>query len=218
MFQTPFPETIRFHCQRRNPSSPCAVLPEELECIQQVTSVKRRWEFILGRHCAHQALGEGAGPPPPILKDPKTREPLWPAPFIGSITHAEDWGAAAVGRKSWIRGVGLDIESVQREINPRIERIICVDQEREWLSTFSGAEKDYYLKLIFSAKESIFKCFYPQSRVYLGFHDACVTLAPSSNGFEFTLFKACGPSFPVGFRHQGNYQRQEHLILTAIYV
>ena len=53
---------------------------------------------------------------------------------------------------------------------------VCVPDELKWLANLSPEEANFYLRIIFSAKESIFKCFFPISRKYFHFKDACVKI------------------------------------------
>ena len=53
----------------------------------------------------------------------------------------------------------------------QISRHVCIPEEQKWLQE-CGEDFGQYLKIIFSAKESIFKAFFPYSRTYLHFHDA----------------------------------------------
>jgi len=81
--------------------------PEE-EALMVRAVAKRRAEFSTGRWCAREAMREIGVAPCAILTG-ALREPLWPAGFTGSITHAGGIGAAIVLPASSCRGVGIDI-------------------------------------------------------------------------------------------------------------
>lgn len=219
MFQSPFPGFIGFCC--KNISSLALSIspyPEEQDYIASVTSLKRKREFLLGRDCAHEAISILNFEQQPILKNPKTREPMWPDALTGTITHSKDWAVAAVGTKKKLHGIGIDIEDLQRHIHSNIRSRVCLEKEIEWLNSLTTLEADRFLKIIFSAKESIFKCFFPFSRNYLYFHDALIEFNDMSGEFIFTLLKSCGDDFPAGFQHSGKYAIVNGMVLTSIYL
>ncbi|MBF0279615.1 MAG: 4'-phosphopantetheinyl transferase superfamily protein [SAR324 cluster bacterium] len=182
-----------------------------------MTAKHRRAEFLLGRACAHQALSAFRLSHLPILRN-QNRAPIWPESIVGSISHTENWAVAAVGKQTDVKAIGIDIENLKRIVNFGIQRHVCVAEENEWLSQFGSDQFDTFLKIVFSAKESIFKCLNPLTGVYLDFLDARVALKEDSKEFEFTLLKDCGSDFPVGFQYKGSYQIVKNLVLTSIWV
>ncbi|MBF0287185.1 MAG: 4'-phosphopantetheinyl transferase superfamily protein [SAR324 cluster bacterium] len=217
MFSSPFPEFIQFCYLEASDLSSHVLLPEEEAYIQSIKVNQRRVEFLLGRACAHQALIAFQLSNSPILKD-KNSAPIWPETVIGSIAHAKNKAVACAGKQTMVQGIGIDIEDLERSINLSIQRHVCVSEEKEWLAQLPSSELSKYLKIIFSAKESIFKCFFPLSNVYLHFHDAQITFTKDSSCFEFKLFKTCGPEFREGFQHQGTYQIVEDMVMTSVWV
>ena len=219
MFSSPFPNFISFYCgQQLSSWSNFLLLPEEIEFLATISSSKRRDEFSLGRYCARRALSEFKLESEPILRNPDTREPCWPKSVRGSITHSEGLAAAAVGLDKDISGVGIDMENLSRSINFNISRYVCVDTEQKYLNSLSPGQADRDLRIIFSAKESIFKCLFPISRTYLYFQDATVTIDEKNSGFSFILSKACTGITQEGFQHTGKYSIEENLLLTSIYL
>lgn len=218
MFSSPFPKFISFFCGQLPSRSDLLLLPEEIEFLATLGSSKRRDEFSLGRYCSRRALSKFKLESEPILRNPDTREPCWPESVRGSITHSEGHAAAAVGLDKDISGVGIDMESLSRSINFSIRRHICVETERKYLESLSPEQANRDLRIIFSAKESIFKCLFPISRTYLYFQDATVTINEKNSGFSFILSKACAGVTPAGFQHSGKYSIEENLLLTSIYI
>ena len=219
MFSSPFPNFISFFCgQQLSSWSDFLLLPEEIEFLATLCSSKRRAEFSLGRYCARRALSEFKLESEPILRNPDTREPCWPESVRGSITHSEGFAAAAVGLDKDISGVGIDMENLSRSVNFNISRHVCVETERKYLESLSPEQANHDLRIIFSAKESIFKCLFPISRTYLYFQDATVTIDEKNSGFSFILSKACAGITPEGFQHSGKYSIEENLLLTSIYI
>ncbi len=217
MFSTPFPEQIKFCCLENATLPSYPILKEEAACLQSVKGEHRRAEFLLGRACAHQALAAFHLSHFPILRN-ENRAPIWPESIVGSISHTENRAAAAVAQRTSVKGIGIDIENLQRPVNIGIQRHVCVSQEKEWLAQFPSDQLEIFLKIIFSAKESIFKCFHPLTGIYLDFRDARIVLVENPLGFKFTLLKACGSDFPKGFQHTGAYQIVQNMVLTSTWI
>ena len=175
-------------------------------------------EFSLGRYCAHRALSKFELESVPILRNIESREPYWPKSIRGSITHSEGFAAAAVGLTKDVSGIGIDLESLSRVVDFNIRRHVCVDKEREFLESLPTEQANRYLRIIFSAKESIFKCFFPISKTYLYFQDAEIIIDEKNSEFTFLLLKACTGITSAGFQHSGRFSIKDDLLLTSIYI
>jgi 4'-phosphopantetheinyl transferase EntD len=195
---------------------PAAILfPEETVLIDGAAE-KRRAEFATARECARQALRRIGMPATPILRGPK-REPLWPAGIVGSITHCTDYRAAAVARASEVLTIGIDAEP-HAAIPERVAQRVLVEAEREWVSQASGHARAgvHWGRLIFSAKESVYKAWYPLARRWLGFDDAIVTIDPAAGTFQARLLIDPPAGVPAEFH--GRFLIEDGLVLTAIAV
>jgi len=218
MFSSPFPEFISFYCGQNPADQDFLLLPEEQAIAESFGSQKRRAEFTLGRICAHGALSRFGLESEPILRNPETREPCWPDSIFGSITHSAGFAAVAVGLKNEIQGVGIDLESLSRSVNFNIKRQVCVDSELEWLESLPAEQANRALRIIFSAKESIFKCLYPGTKTYLSFKDAAVTINEPEKNFSFIIFKSFPGIIQHGFPHHGRYSEMDKMLLTSVYI
>ena len=218
MFSSPFPEFISFYCGQNPADQNYCLLPEEQAIAESFGSQKRRAEFTMGRICAHEALSRFGLESKPILRNPETREPLWPDSVWGSITHSAGFAAVAVGLKKEIKGVGIDLESFSRSVNFNIRKHVCVDSELEWLESLPTKQANRALRIIFSAKESIFKCLYPGTKTYLSFKDAAVSVNETEKKFSFTIFKSLPGIINQGFSHHGRYSEMDKMLLTSIYI
>ena len=183
MFSSPFPDFISFYCRQITSDQDYNILPEEQDIARSFSSQKRRAEFTLGRICAHGALSRFGLEHEPILRNPESREPCWPDPILGSITHSKGFAAVAVGLKKEIKGIGIDLESFSRSLDFKIRKHVCVDSELEWIESLPAKQADRALRIIFSAKESIFKCFYPGTKTYLSFKDAEISVNENEKKF-----------------------------------
>jgi len=218
MFSSPFPEFISFYCRQNSPKLDFRLLPEEQAIAESFSSKQRRGEFTLGRICAHGALSTFGLESEPILRNPETREPCWPDSVWGSITHSAGFAAVAVGLKKEIKGVGIDLESFSRSVDFNIRRHVCVDSELEWLESLPTKQANRALRIIFSAKESIFKCLYPGTKTYLTFKDAAVSVNETENNFSFIIFKSFPDIIQQGFPHHGRYTEMDEMLLTSVYI
>ena len=218
MFSSPFPEFISFYCRQNSPKQDFPLLPEEQAIAESFGSQKRRAEFTLGRICAHEALSRFGLESEPILRNPETREPCWPDSVWGSITHSAGFAAVAVGLKNEIKGVGIDLESFSRSVDFNIRRYVCVDSELEWLESLQTKQANRALRIIFSAKESIFKCLYPGTKTYLTFKDAAVSVNETENNFSFIIFKSFPGIINQGFPHHGRFSEMDKMLLTSVYI
>jgi len=187
------------------------IFPGEAALIEGAVA-PRFAEFATTRHCARlaiQRLGIAEGP---ILRGLK-REPLWPAGIVGSLTHCTGYRAAAVARAGEMLSIGIDAEP-HEPIHDRVVERILVEEERAWVA---GAPANIcWERLIFSAKESVYKAWFPLTSRWLDFPDATIETDPGSGSFTARLLVVAPPGIPNQFR--GRYLIEDGLVLTAIAV
>ncbi|MGA0292782.1 MAG: 4'-phosphopantetheinyl transferase family protein [bacterium] len=176
MLPNPFPDHISFCLLPIHSTSNQKLHPAEENYFSQLSSVSRKEHYRSGRICAGEVLSKLGTIGQPVLRDPQTREPLWPEGISGAITHSGNWAAAAAGKTSDVSGIGIDLEDLERQVDSRISRHVCIPEEQKWLQECGEDFLEQNLKIIFSAKESIFKAFFPYTRTYLHFHDARILM------------------------------------------
>lgn len=185
------------------------LLPEE-EAIVADAVDKRRREFTAGRTCAREILGRmGMGCDLAIGKD-GYGAPLWPEGVVGSISHTEAVCIVSLSlRRPEMSSLGVDVEK-DAGLDPDLLALVCDDRETE--TCFADpAENPYRLaKVIFSAKESVYKCLYPILRTMLEFHDVHIRLDIRRQVFEAMARSSSRPRFQVGtcegkFLYAGGY-------------
>lgn len=144
---------------------------------------KRRQEFVTGRACARQAL-QGLGIGPVAIPNGERGEPLWPSGVVGSITHCRGYRACAVANAEDVAAIGIDAEvheplpkGVLEQVAFGRERAMVVDRR-------AGVHLD---RLLFSAKEAIYKAWFPLSRRWLGFEDVELTVDLRGGAFRAAL-------------------------------
>lgn len=136
---------------------------------------KRNREFAVGRHCAHAALNQlGITADVPADVD---RKPIWPNGIAGSISHSHNFAWAAVAKQDSVKSIGIDTEIVVDDRTIRqVAKEITVDAEQRLMSKIHGDVKTAFT-VVFSAKESIYKCLYPLNAQFFGFHDVLLVEA-----------------------------------------
>jgi 4'-phosphopantetheinyl transferase EntD len=193
------------------------LFPEEAALVGNAVE-KRRREFTTARACARAALGQIGFPVLPILTGERG-EPLWPKDVVGSITHCEGYRACAVAKSSEILTIGIDAEP-----NAALPEGLLADIARpEELPELRGLAMEYadvhWDRLLFSAKESVYKAWFPLAKRWLGFEDACITFDPSAGAFTARLLVP-GPVVAgrrlSGF--SGTWMVSDGLIVTVIAV
>jgi len=114
---------------------------------------------MLGRR-ALRAIG---GPEIALISG-TDRAPTLARWFCRINQHTASRAAAAVARLEDFAGIGIDIEIVSQHLVAGDARITT---ETERPCTGVAADRQFLLALIFSAKESWFKCQFPLTGVYL---------------------------------------------------
>jgi 4'-phosphopantetheinyl transferase EntD len=157
------------------------LFPEEARVVGRAVD-KRRREFVTGRACARLALGHLGIAPTPIANGARG-EPLWPSGVVGSITHCTGYRACAVARTTEVRSLGIDAE-VDAPLPVGIFEQIASSRERALAGAAAGANLD---RLIFSAKEAVYKAWYPITRQRLGFGEIELFVDVPDNAFRARL-------------------------------
>lgn len=185
--------------------------PEEKEHIAQAVA-KRRAEFAAVRRCARKALRELGYPPGPILSG-EQREPLWPDGVLGSMTHCDGYCAAAVARVGEVGALGIDAE-VHAALPEGVLPLISLDSERTRLAQLSadGPADVHWDRVLFSAKESVYKAWFPLMGRWLGFEEADIDLRADGT-FTVRLLPE-GNGVPGGFA--GRWVATGGLAATAV--
>lgn len=191
-----------------------ALFPQEVRSLGRAAG-KRRREFETGRACARQAL-ERLGLPGTAVATGGHGEPLWPAGVVGSITHCERYRACAVARVRDVRSVGVDAEVHAPLPVGVLEAIAGPAERRALLAHPAGTCWD---RLLFSAKEAVFKAWFPLIGRELGCEDFEVRINPRDRTFGTRLLVAApslGDELPPHFH--GRWRAAGGIVATAVVV
>lgn len=152
--------------------------PQEVQAVARAVP-KRRGEYAAGRACARAALTAlGAAPggePVAIGRDAERGAPVWPAGVVGSITHCDGYRAAAVARTADVLTLGIDAEPHGPLPEGVLDAIVSTPDERAALAALLDRVPEvHWDRLLFSAKETVYKAWYPYHRQdrMLGFQEA----------------------------------------------
>jgi enterobactin synthetase component D / holo-[acyl-carrier protein] synthase len=150
-----------------------SLFAEELRHMATAVS-SRQHEFATTRHCARTALGRLGVAPAPLLPG-RRRAPSWPPGVVGSMTHCTGYRAAAVARTGDVLALGIDAEPNRPLPGDRLLERVAAVSERSQLAELRSLRPDVcWDRLLFSAKESVFKAWYPLTGLELRFSDAIV--------------------------------------------
>jgi 4'-phosphopantetheinyl transferase EntD len=173
MIERILPTVVRA-VEARDDRAEARLFPEEQALLAGAID-KRRREFTTGRHCARAALRQLGFQPAPILTGERG-EPLWPAGAVGSITHCDGYRAAAVARASVLATIGIDAEP-HAALPDGLLKEIALAQELSMLSRLARERPEVcWDRLLFSAKEAVYKAWFPLAKRWLGFEDVAVEI------------------------------------------
>ncbi|MFE5738020.1 4'-phosphopantetheinyl transferase family protein [Streptomyces celluloflavus] len=163
-----------------------AMFPEERELVARAVP-QRQKEFGTVRGCARDALAQLGIAPAPILPGPG-RAPRWPAGVVGAMTHCNGYRAAAVARSTQLVTIGLDAEPNEPVADPGVVDLVTRPEERAQFPRLAAAHPEVcWDRLVFSAKESVYKAWYPLTGRWLDFEEASLTLDPANSTFTARL-------------------------------
>ncbi|HTT00172.1 MAG TPA: 4'-phosphopantetheinyl transferase superfamily protein [Streptosporangiaceae bacterium] len=193
------------------------LFPEEEAAVMRAVP-RRREEFATGRACARAALARLGLPPVPIVPGDRGA-PRWPDGVAGSITHCAGYRAAAVARVGDVAALGLDAEPNAALPGGVIDRV-ALARERAGLPGLAAAVPGVcWDRLLFCAKEAVYKAWFPLTGRWLGFEQAEITVEPEAGTFRADLLV---PGTAVAGRaldrFTGRWLARDGLLLAAVVV
>ncbi len=193
----------------------------EVDIVGPRWSPKRLWEYQAGRHCARVALrrlGAGAAELASGIVRGEQGAPTWPRGWAGSITHTGHgdtrWAACVVSRDLEVIGIDAELDA---PLEADLQRRILTERERRWAHAHcsSAAELGHHALLVFSAKEAFYKCQFPMSRLFLGFHEVETEFDQEGHGFAAWCDRPLG-HLASGQRLAGRFLREAGLVVTSV--
>lgn len=193
------------------------LFPEEEAVVARAVE-KRRREFASGRGCAHRAL-ERLGVAPGPVPTGERGEPIWPEGVIGTISHCRGYRGCAVARGADLATIGIDAEP-HAPLPEGLIADLARPEELAGIAELARAEPEvHWDRLLFCAKEAVYKAWYPLTERWLGFEDAALTIDPARRRFCARLLVS-GPILAgtelSGFA--GRWLVEDGLVLAAVAV
>ena len=172
---------------------------------------ERKKEFATVRACARRAMAELGRPAVPLVRGPGGA-PRWPDGLVGSLTHCRGYRAAVVAPAAVVRSVGIDAEPAL-PLPTGVFGLIGSAAER---SAVAGLVADDaavpWDRLLFCAKEAVYKAWFPLTARWLKFGDVSVDLQPGGT-FAARLPNA-GHDEPAGFT--GRWLAHRGFLVTSV--
>jgi enterobactin synthetase component D / holo-[acyl-carrier protein] synthase len=193
------------------------LFPEEEAAISKAVD-KRRREFTTARACARQALA-GLGMPAVPIVPGERGAPQWPPGVVGSMTHCCGYRASAVARACDMVTIGLDAEPDDALPDGVLDAIVAGRERALLAQLMAGTPPVAFDRLLFSAKESVYKAWFPLTGRWLGFKDATIAISPADGTFTVSLLVP-GPvvnGAPLT-SFAGRWLARNGLVVTAIAV
>ncbi|MGW7227516.1 4'-phosphopantetheinyl transferase family protein [Streptomyces cyaneofuscatus] len=200
----------------REESVPDGTLFPEEEALVARSVPKRRNDFATARACARRAMGRLGLEPVAVLHG-KRGMPLWPEGIVGSLTHCDGYRAAALARDADVLSLGVDAEP-HAPLPEGVGELVVRPSERVRFAAAAGIHWD---RLVFSAKESVFKTWYPLTLTELDFDEADLTFHQEDDdddgaaGGTFTArLLRTDPALPPVL--DGKWRVEDGIVATAV--
>lgn len=152
-----------------SPGDEDALLAEETASIASPVVQVRRARGA-ARIVARQLLAQRGHRNAPVPRS-ASGAPIWPAGIIGSLAHDDAVAVAAVGLRHDFQAIGIDVEPAVA-LPPGVLALVATPQEQN-----SIAGDPVGGKLLFAAKEAVYKALYPLDQTFLEFGDIEIDLA-----------------------------------------
>ena len=177
-------------CRRIEPEDAQRLLPVERISIATRAS-KARAASGAGRHVAHDLLRR-LGCDEVAVSRGSRGQPVWPPGMVGSIAHDETFAVAAAARSGTLRSVGVDIEP-PLPLPDDLRPVVVTPRDR-----LGDLDSGIGGRVLFAAKEAVYKAAFPLDGCVLGFEDIAVDLkygeALTSSGRTLIVRFASAPA------------------------
>lgn len=162
---------IHVACRTIRDGDQALLLPEE---AASVTSKVDRMRDASGaaRHVARGLLRQAGLADAPLLKA-ASGAPVWPVGVVGSMAHDDAFAIAAMASTASFKSLGIDIEPSE-PLAQDVAAIVKMPAD-----VVDGVEERLASRLLFVAKEAVYKAVFPRDQVILGFEDVAIDFTRS---------------------------------------
>jgi 4'-phosphopantetheinyl transferase EntD len=152
-----------------SPGDEYALRPDEVSAFASSATKVRRASGA-ARIVARKLLAQLGHRDCTVPKAP-SGAPIWPAGVVGSLAHDDRVAVAAVAKSNMSYALGIDVEPA--EILPsELLEIVATPQERLQIR-----DDPYQGRLLFVAKEAVYKAVFPLDQTFLDHHDVQINFA-----------------------------------------
>ena len=143
--------------------------------------------------------------------------PIWPAGVVGSLTHCAGYAAAAVGVSPQVSAIGIDAEPDAPLPDGVLDLVATPAEQARLAATQSESGSPNWDRLLFSAKEAVYKAWFPLVGEWLDHQQAEILINPQEATFE-ALLSRDGLIIDGRQVHRlhGRWIRKQGIILTAV--
>lgn len=163
------PPAVRLGCRRIREGDEALLLPEEAAMLPARRPAARRASGAARALVRHLLAAEGLAAAA-IGRGP-AGDPVWPAGFTGSIAHDDEVAVCAIARKADIPSLGIDIEPAE-PLPDEIAALAVTPGD-----ILAGTDPRLATRLLFSAKEAVYKAVYPLDGEVLEYEHIRIDLA-----------------------------------------
>jgi 4'-phosphopantetheinyl transferase EntD len=191
------------------------LFPEEEELIAHAVPPRQR-EYAAVRNCARGCLTRLGYEPAPILPG-AGGAPTWPAGLQGSMTHCAGYAAAAVAPLTRIHAIGIDAEPDAPLPEGVIDLIATPAEQHRLTATPPEPDHPNWDRLLFSAKEAIYKAWFPLVGEWLDHQQAEILINPHHGTFTALLSR---DGLTINGHHtrrlNGRWISKQGILVTAV--
>ncbi|WP_026792040.1 4'-phosphopantetheinyl transferase family protein [Pleomorphomonas oryzae] len=184
---------IRVGCRIIRDGDEALLLPEEAAAIPARHPAARRASGTARALARHLLALEGIEAVP--IGRSSAGAPLWPSGFVGSIAHDEEMAVAAIARRADTLSLGIDTEPAE-PLPDDVASLVAIPGD-----VLAGIAPRLATRLLFSAKEAVYKATYPLDGEVLGYEHITVDLARceavTANGRRIRLSHSLFPRIVV---------------------
>jgi 4'-phosphopantetheinyl transferase EntD len=152
-----------------SPGDERALMPQEAAAFA-ASVVEVRRASGAARIVARELLTRFGHPDCALPKAP-SGAPTWPAGVVGSLAHDYRVAVAAVGHSRDVLALGIDVEPAEALPSDVLD-LVATPQE-----LLKIGDDPFHGRLLFVAKEAVYKAVYPLDRMFLEHHDVEINLA-----------------------------------------
>jgi len=177
------PDGVLIGCRRIRAGDENWLTPAERPFLTARPPMRRRASGA-ARYVARALCRRLDHPDADIVGEP-SGAPRWPDGLLGSLAHDDEFAVAVVSRAGNRIRIGIDVEPAE-PLPPEVEELVRIDGDHP-----AGIDAALEARLLFSAKEAVYKAVFPLDGIILNYDDIAVDfrfgLAETATGRRLRL-------------------------------